>query len=89
VDTTIHEFSMAARDADGHEYRARAKGRGRADGTWIGWIEFELEGAGGVVRRTPRETTQPSREALLYWALGIDEVYLDGALARAAVASAI
>ena len=35
------------------------------------------------MRRTSRETTQPSRLALRYWALGLDEVYFDGALERA------
>jgi hypothetical protein len=85
MDDLIHEFSMSARDAEGHLYRARAMGRKR-DRIWIGWIEFAPVGS-GVARRTPRETTQPSREALLYWALGLDEVYLDGALERSSAAS--
>jgi hypothetical protein len=85
VDILVHELSTYARDADGHEYRARAFGRIRRDGTWIGWLEFRPIGSGGVVRRTPRETTQPSLEALRYWALGLDEVYLEGALRRTAV----
>ena len=74
---------MLARDDDGHTYRARAAGRQRQDGTWIGWIEFTPRAGGGVPRRTDRETTQSSRLALRYWALGLDEVYLDGALRRA------
>jgi hypothetical protein len=86
MDELIHEFSMSARDADGHVYRARAMGRKR-DRTWIGWLEFAPIGSGGMMRRTPRETTQPNREALVYWALGLDEVYLDGALERAEAAS--
>ena len=73
---------MRARDADGHVYRARAFGTRRVDGTWTGWIEFAPHG-GGVTRRTPQETTQPSRGALVYWALGLDVIYLEGALARA------
>jgi hypothetical protein len=32
--------------------------------------------------RTRRETTQPDREALVYWATGISGTYLEGALAR-------
>ena len=82
MDALIHEFTMRASDEDGHVYRARAFGTRRRGGTWTGWIEFSPHG-GGLVRRTPRETTQPSREALLYWALGLDEVYLEGALERA------
>ena len=83
----IHDFTMRARDEDGHVYRARAFGSRREGGTWIGWIEFApLDG--GVVRRSPRETTQPNRGALLYWALGLDEVYLEGALTRALRAKA-
>lgn len=85
MDTLIHEFSRAVRDADGHLYRARAMGRARGDGTWIGWLEFSPRGSGGVVRRTRRETTQPSQGALTYWARGIEPVYLEGALERAIV----
>ena len=85
MDTLIHEFSRAVRDADGHTYRARAMGRERSDGTWIGWLEFSPRGSGGVVRRTKRETTQPSQRALTYWARGIEPVYLEGALERAIV----
>lgn len=87
MDTLIHEFSRAVRDADGHLYRARAMGRARDDGTWIGWLEFSPRGSGGVVRRTRRETTQPSQRALTYWARGIEAVYLEGALERAIVNS--
>jgi len=82
MNALIHEFTMRARDEDGHVYRARAFGSRRADGTWVRWIEFSPHD-GGIVRRTRRETTQPSRDALLYWALGLDGVYLDGALERA------
>ncbi len=80
---------MSASDGDGHQYRARVLGRNRHDGTWIGWLEFRPRGSGGVVRRTARETTQPSRRALLYWALGLDEVYLEGALKRVVRASRV
>jgi hypothetical protein len=33
--------------------------------------------------RTARETTQPNRTDLLYWASGLTAVYLEGALTRA------
>jgi hypothetical protein len=36
-----------------------------------------------MVRRSQIETTQPNREALAYWASGVEPVYLEGALGRA------
>ena len=79
MEALIHQFVAVARDRDGHAYRALAYGQPRPDGTWIGWLEFAPRGSGGLVRRTPRETTQPSRLALRYWALGHSPVYLEGA----------
>ena len=83
MSTEVHAFTTAVRDADGHPYRAVARGERRADGTWIGWIDFEPVPAGGLVRSSPRETTQPGLPALRYWALGLEPVSLEGALARA------
>jgi hypothetical protein len=40
-------------------------------------------GGRGIVRRSAVETTQPNREALAYWASGLEPVYLEGALERA------
>jgi hypothetical protein len=55
---------------------------GRANGhLWEGWIEFAAED-GSDVRRTSRETTQPDRDALVYWSQGLSGTYLEGALAR-------
>jgi hypothetical protein len=68
--------------AAGTAYRARICGRNRDDGFWEGWIEFDPDD-GGAVLRTERETTQPNRAALEYWASGLTPVYLDGALTRA------
>jgi hypothetical protein len=51
------------------------------DGLWEGWIEF-LPGDGSPVLRSRRETVQPNREAAVYWATGLSQVYLEGALAR-------
>ena len=87
MDVLIHEFTAAARDEDGHVYTARVFGRGRKGGTWVGWLEFTPRGTGVVVRRSPIETTQPSRDALVYWATGLEPVYLEGALARAIAAA--
>jgi hypothetical protein len=65
---------------DGTAYRAQVCGR-RNRHMWEGWIEFAAED-GSDVRRTSRETTQPDRDALAYWAEGLSGTYLEGALAR-------
>src|SRR5688500_7082896 len=61
-------------------YRAQVVGRPAAN-IWEGWIEF-IEQGGTDVRETRRETTQPDRAALEYWATGLSGTYLEGALAR-------
>lgn len=84
MDDLIHEFTSEVGDQDGHVYLARALGRRRKDTTiWEGWLEFSPRGGVGMVRKSPIETTQPNREALVYWARGIEPVYLEGALERA------
>jgi len=77
----IQTYAEVVRDAGGEEYTAHAYGEARDDGTWEGWLEFHS--AAGAVRRTGRETTQPDRDALAYWASGLEPIYLDGAFARA------
>ncbi len=71
---------------------ARVCGRKLADGSWEGWIEFHDPAGGsgepaadGAVpaHRTARETLQPSRRDLVYWATGLTHTFLEGALARA------
>ncbi|HVE73061.1 MAG TPA: hypothetical protein VNI54_16965 [Thermoanaerobaculia bacterium] len=65
---------------DGTTYRAYVHGAARPDGTWTGWIEF----VSGTTRlRTDQETSQSNRDALAYWARGLEDVYFDGALRRA------
>jgi hypothetical protein len=59
-----------------------ALGRPRADGTWEGWLEFVAIGA-AVVLRTEQETTQSNRQAVAYWASGLEPAYLEGAFSRA------
>src|SRR5213596_1816913 len=84
MDELIHDFASEIADADGHMYTARAMCRRRAGRTvWEGWLEFAAVGGRGFVRRSQIEPTQPSREALGYWATGIASVYLEGALERA------
>ena len=76
------EFREALAGAEGALYRARVCGRVMEDGLWEGWIEFIPIGAGEALR-SPRETEQPNRDDLVYWATGLTPVYLEGALERA------
>jgi len=78
----VAELSQTVYDGDGTGYIARVLARERADGTWIGWIEFVGVGAPTVLQ-TERETTQSKYEDLVYWASGLEFIYLSGALARA------
>jgi hypothetical protein len=57
-------------------------GRVADDGLWEGWIEFTRAGDDEIVC-TARETEQPNRADLVYWAHGLTDIYLEGALARA------
>ena len=75
------EFDDRFSAPDGRSYRPRVCGRARDDRLWEGWIEF-VPSDGDVVLRTGRETTQPSRDMLRYWATGLTWGYLDGALLR-------
>lgn len=79
----IAEYAPVLTTAGGVRYRARALGATMPDGRWYGWLEFEPLAAGPVLE-TPRETTQPNRDALSYWALGLTPIYLEGALDRTA-----
>ena len=76
------QFDSQIVDTDQHAYVARVCGSQAEDGMWDGWIEFEPT-AGGPVLRTPRETKQPKRTDLDYWAGGLTAAYLEGALERA------
>lgn len=68
-------------EVDGVRYDIWAYGEPQGH-VWFGWLEF-VPVAGGVCLRTPRETTQPNREALAYWASGLQPVYFEGAYQRA------
>lgn len=65
---------------NGVPYTAQVVGRPSGH-MWEGWVEFAAAD-GSDARRTPRETTQPNLEALVYWASGLSPTYLEGALAR-------
>jgi hypothetical protein len=76
------QFTHSLQGRDGRLYAAHAAGRPREDGEWEGWIEF-VPSPDGAPIRSPRETTQPNRKDLLYWATGLTPTYLEGALKRA------
>jgi hypothetical protein len=70
-------------DDNNTKYTAHVCAAERADGTWYGWIEFHPADKRMPVLRTDQETSQPSRVTIEYWALGLEPVYFEGALARA------
>ena len=74
------EFAEPVRNGDGRNYTARACGSEMPDGMWQGWIEF-LSSEGEPVR-SARETTQPNRQDMIYWATGLTPVFLEGCLTR-------
>lgn len=77
----VHTYRAEVLDAAGNAYLVEAWGEQR-DHLWYGWLEFRPLPAGAKLH-TDRETTQPSWEALRYWASGLEPTYLEGALARA------
>ena len=68
---------------NGEAYFAQASGREVTGGLWEGWLEFAPVSDGLATLDSGRETTQPNRMNLEYWAQGLTKVYLEGALARA------
>lgn len=74
------KFSEPVRGGDGKLYWAQACGGVAEDGLWEGWLEFESDGA---TMRSARETEQPKRDDLVYWAQGLTMTYLEGSLERA------
>jgi hypothetical protein len=77
------DYENTITGADGSRWAARACGRRGTINMWEGWIEFVPLDLDQKPIRSTRETTQPSREDLLYWATGLTPVYLRGALTRA------
>jgi hypothetical protein len=75
-------FTAPTRSPIGDLYWPRALGQRADDGLWEAWIEFTRAGDDEVVC-TARETEQPNRADLAYWAQGLTATYLEGALNRA------
>lgn len=78
----VHTYSEVVRDPEGRGYAASVHALERIDGLWETWLEFSGVGR-EVSLRTRRESEQPDRRAVLYWASGLQPSYLDGALLRA------
>ena len=77
------EFDTIVRGPDGTRWAPRACGGIAADGLWEGWIEFTPTHESIDPVRTRRETEQPNRDDLMYWAQGLSQAYLEEALRRA------
>ncbi|MBI3968413.1 MAG: hypothetical protein HY329_22490 [Chloroflexi bacterium] len=78
----IHEYPDPLQDSAGALFLPQVWGGERTDGTWTGWLEFR-EAGGDRILSTNRETTQPNRAALIYWATGLQSTYFEGAFNRA------
>jgi hypothetical protein len=82
VAEVLVEYPDPIQSEEGTTYLARACAVQVSANSWHGWVEFEPVD-GGAPARTPRETTQPNRADAHYWATGLTNVYLEGALRRA------
>jgi len=71
--------------ADGRLYIVQAMTRRRDDNLWEGWLVFTPANDASGALSSGRETTQPNRDAVMYWAQGLTRVYLMGALERSLV----
>ena len=76
------EFETLVTAPDGRRFVPSVCGR-QAAHVWEGWVEFVAEDGAGEPLRTGRETVQSSRDDLMYWAQGLTQIFLEGALARA------
>lgn len=79
----LQEYSTAVIGPDGTTYDVRSYGDERADGTWIGWLEFHPTDPDKPALQTDQETSQPNQMDVEYWATGLEPVYFEGAFARA------
>ena len=79
----LQEYSARVVGPDGVAYIVRSYAEERADGTWVGWLEFHPTESNQPVLSTGQETSQPSRVTVEYWATGLETIYFEGALGRA------
>ena len=79
----ITDLESAYSTPSGRNYIVSVEGHPHEDGAWSGRLLFI--GRGDV--RMTEEVTQPSRDALIYWASSLDGSSLDGAFGRATTSS--
>ena len=77
------KYDEPINSARGDRYFAQAVGQEVAGAQWEGWLEFVSATDAVETVASGRETTQPNRMNIEYWAQGLTKVYLEGALARA------
>jgi ATP-dependent Clp protease ATP-binding subunit ClpA len=78
----IRTYPNVVLETDGSVFACASYAKQRADGRCEGRIVFfPLHGGSAVA--TDRETTQPRRASLEYWADGLTPTFLQGALSRA------
>jgi len=79
----IQQYTPQLHDDNGVTYTIAAWGEPTVEGTWEGWLEFYPADESKAILRTKRETTQPNKSAVEYWASGLEPVYFEGAFTRA------
>jgi len=79
----IQQYTSLFQDENGETYTIVARGEPSPSGTWEGWLEFHPLDKTKPVWVTGRETTQPVKSALQYWASGLEPIYFEGAFDRA------
>jgi hypothetical protein len=77
------KFDEPISTPDGRKFFAQAAGKEADGGLWEGWLEFLPADDSSEAVCSERETTQPNRKNVEYWAQGLTKVYLEGALNRA------
>lgn len=78
----VAEYQQPVTGPNGVACKARACALATPKGAWHGWIEFNpLNGA--PTFRSPRETEQPSRQAIILWAGALTPPRLEESLDRA------
>jgi hypothetical protein len=79
----VHERLLELSDAQGTAYgRVLIYAERQPAGTWAAWVEF-VSASGDRVVQTDRETTQSTLRDVVYWAMGLQSTYFEGALDRA------
>ena len=83
------KFDEPISTPDGRKFFAQAAGKETDARYWEGWLEFLPVDDSSDPICSERETTQPNRKSVEYWAQGLTRVYLQGALNRALKPAAV